>query len=1061
MSLIWPNLAGTGDTESGPRARQAADLEPESLNWAHTLEAQKGVRGWKRGNQQVRRMRKPKEKQVCLPSLSDLRAERTLTEINQELRLQLAKYKQDFRDLTEKFLISQATAYSLANQLQKYKCEACKDIVESVLGEKLLFEVRRSAEKPAEKQTLDERLRTCDTLIRSQARELTQLRQTLQHGKDDSVLLKQHLKDLLTHNDQGSHQGQGFRERLSEGYRLAERIACKLSPEIHEDEDDEQAQEKLTPSMELQEVEKREVPEDSKDECGLMPSILQASSDSHQPYSNDKFKFNDLEVDLGQDGACGCSHAKEEEIPTNVSDNENYHKPMSGQELPFPSVNLQDDEKKVVFQQSQDECVSVPSTLQEGSACNQPYSDGKFAFDEENVASAVDEACGCSHAEEDEIPTGLPENQNDHDDMKRPEVVAPRFSRQLPQMRENGVPRDSPDKQDLTYSVLPGLSDSFWPYRSNAIFSLEDVDVSYARDVTKNLADLEDEEDQDIISSSVEQLVVEENEVQPDSLDECYLAASVGHHLAGSCHPYRSASFPTERREVCLALDVNGDTWEDCHWGPVSFPESEVPTSQAQLQKSTPETDCLQWQLDQRFDCGDSKAMLGLSSTIWDLTSTSDSGNQGPVFLELGASISMKNPPKLEGEGSTASTHEHPVCNKIKGLSVLRQKGIRRKPLFGKWSLACRFPGLQATCDTLIQSQARELTQLRQTLQHGKDDSVLLKQHLKDLLTHNDQGSHQGQGFRERLSEGYRLAERIACKLSPEIYEDEDDEQAQEKLTPRFYQLLLSLSFSFDSSLVQSLLKPEGEAYGSGPKLDHGPTAVVTPLTQIQQSQWLPTAPPEWSHSSTGFSPQGEISQGDNWENCYRGPVSFPGSEVPASQAQLQKSTHVTDFLQWQLDQRFDCGDSKAMLGLSSTIWGFTSTSDSGNHGPLCLEPQLGPHTGNTESREGMEERKSTGLEGEKSQRKARTPIPSPLRITLDVVTDGNTLHLDCSCGFHLSKCGIHLYEAPDLDKGQNVRPHSKQKIDLLKAFAESHTPTIIKLCTQRTVWGCGEEKLS
>ena len=59
-----------------------------------------------------------------------------------------------------------------------------------------------------------------------------------------------------------------------------------------------------------------------------------------------------------------------------------------------------------------------------------------------------------------------------------------RFSRQLPQMRENGVPRDSPDEYYLTYSVLPGLSDSFWPYRSNAIFSLEDVDVSYARDVT-------------------------------------------------------------------------------------------------------------------------------------------------------------------------------------------------------------------------------------------------------------------------------------------------------------------------------------------------------------------------------------------------------------------------------------------------------------------------------------------------------------------------------------------------------------------------------------------------
>ena len=80
-------------------------------------------------------------------------------------------------------------------------------------------------------------------------------------------------------------------------------------------------------------------------------------------------------------------------------------------------------------------------------------------------------------------------------------------------------------------------------------------------------------------------------------------------------------------------LFLSGDIMEDCHWGPVSFPGSEVPTSQAQLQKSTPMTDCLQRQLDQHFDCGDSKAVLGLSSTIWDLTSNSDSGNQGPLFL--------------------------------------------------------------------------------------------------------------------------------------------------------------------------------------------------------------------------------------------------------------------------------------------------------------------------------------------------------------------------------------------------------------------------------------------
>ena len=79
------------------------------------------------------------------------------------------------------------------------------------------------------------------------------------------------------------------------------------------------------------------------------------------------------------------------------------------------------------------------------------------------------------------------------------------------------------------------------------------------------------------------------------------------------------------------------------------------------------------------------------------------------------------------------------------------------------------------------------------------------------------------------------------------------------------------------------------------------------------------------------------LLSGDTWEDCHRGPVSFPGSEVPTSQAQLQESTHVTDCLQWQLDQHFDCGDSKAMLGLSFTNWGFTSNPDSGNQGPLFL----------------------------------------------------------------------------------------------------------------------------
>ena len=66
-------------------------------------------------------------------------------------------------------------------------------------------------------------------------------------------------------------------------------------------------------------------------------------------------------------------------------------------------MNLHDVEKKEVLQQSQDECVSVPSTVQEDSACNQPYRDAKSAYEEEKVGFALDGACGCPQAKEDEI----------------------------------------------------------------------------------------------------------------------------------------------------------------------------------------------------------------------------------------------------------------------------------------------------------------------------------------------------------------------------------------------------------------------------------------------------------------------------------------------------------------------------------------------------------------------------------------------------------------------------------------------------------------------------------
>ncbi|XP_064346056.1 neuroblastoma breakpoint family member 4-like [Camelus dromedarius] len=654
------------------------------------------------------------------------RAELTVLEINQELHLELTKQKQDFRDLTQKFLVCQATTYCLANQLQKYKCEEYKDIIESVLGEKLQFRVvklaEQLAEKLAEKPVLaDERFREYDTLICSQARELTQLRQKLWDGREDSILLIQQLRDVLTHNDLDNNPGQGFREQLTEGCRLAERLARKLSPEIHEDEEDELEEETLTPSIEQEELEE-ELLQESQDECVLNPSVLQEGSDCNRLDSEGNLPFDEEKVSRAPDVAGACSHVAEDPIPADLPENQNECDEAAGQEAVSPSMDLLEVQNDDVLQESRDECVLAPSIHQEGSDCYEKCSDGKFAFPEQKVLCALEHVLAIVYSAainigvrvsfqirlpsgcmpRSEIP-GSYENQNDQDGVKGVEPTICRLSTELPQMVEDDIPRHSVEESYLTYSALPDLSDSFWPYRSTAIYSFEGLELSYARDVTQNHTVLEEEEEQDQICSSApdprslssEQPVVEENEGPQDSLDECYLTSSVGHDLSDSCRPDRGASFPWDQQGVFSALAVHGDSWEDRRQGPLSFQGSEMEASQAQLQTSTQVTHHLQLQRDQQFDCGDGNARLGLPSTVWGFTANTD---QGLPLQELGldASIGMKIPPKVEGEGSAASQHERQVSSNSNASSVLKQKILRRKLLRSKWRIACRFPGLQA-----------------------------------------------------------------------------------------------------------------------------------------------------------------------------------------------------------------------------------------------------------------------------------------------------------------------------------------------------------------------------
>lgn len=82
-------------------------------------------------------------------------------------------------------------------------------------------------------------------------------------------------------------------------------------------------------------------------------------------------------------------------------------------------------------------------------------------------------------------------------------------------------------------------------------------------------------------------------------------------------------------------------------------------------------------------------------------------------------------------------------------------------------------PSLHSKFDTLIQTQARELSHLRQRLREGRGVCNILMQHLGDttkafeeLLRANDIDYYMGQSFREQLAQSGTLAQRVSAKIS-------------------------------------------------------------------------------------------------------------------------------------------------------------------------------------------------------------------------------------------------------------------------------------------------------
>ncbi|XP_053549062.1 myomegalin isoform X2 [Bombina bombina] len=109
--------------------------------------------------------------------------------------------------------------------------------------------------------------------------------------------------------------------------------------------------------------------------------------------------------------------------------------------------------------------------------------------------------------------------------------------------------------------------------------------------------------------------------------------------------------------------------------------------------------------------------------------------------------------------------------------------------------------------DSLIQAQARELSLLRQKLREGRSVGHILTQHLGDtiksfeeLLRANDIDYYMGQGFREQLSQGSQMAERLNSKLDSKERLDADDKSRHEILAIR-----LSKELQQKDKIIESL----------------------------------------------------------------------------------------------------------------------------------------------------------------------------------------------------------------------------------------------------------------
>nr|XP_055118200.1 neuroblastoma breakpoint family member 3-like [Symphalangus syndactylus] len=495
---------------------------------------------------------------------SSEKAEMNNLEINKKSHTQLVENKQEFRNLQQKFLVTQV-AYFLANGQNNYKYEDCKDLIKSMLRDERLFMEKEFAEQ----------LRQYEVLIFSRERELTQLSVKLREGRDAARSLIRHLQALLTPDEPDESQGWDLREQLAHGCWLAQQLVQKLSPATAEEEDGdvnvEEAEkvEELCAPREVQRAEEQEVPEDSLEECAVTCSNSHGPCESSQPHGNTEITLEEDQVDPPLVVDSASSGDERPDAPNLLPESEDYKdlvKSTLRDERLFTEEELSEQlrQYEVLIFSRERELTQLSVKLREGRDAARSlirHLQALLTPDEPDESQGWDLreqlAHGCWLAQQ-LIQKLSPGHWHDQVKKEDQEATGPWLSRELLDEKESEVLQDSLDRFYSTPSGYVELPDLCQPYRS-AFYSLEEQHLGLALDVDRIKKDQEEEKDQgpQCPRLSRELLEVVEPEDLQDSLDRRYSTPSSYLEQPDSWQPYGSSFYSLEEEHIGFSLDVD------------------------------------------------------------------------------------------------------------------------------------------------------------------------------------------------------------------------------------------------------------------------------------------------------------------------------------------------------------------------------------------------------------------------------------------------------------------------------------------------------------------------